>query len=370
MAKKPTKKSVAKVDYNFDDFKKSQGITKTIGDKPLSWIPLSKAWHDAIKLPGFARGYVNSVRGYSNTGKSTAFYEAIAGAQRIGDIPVIFESEGNWQWEHAKNCGVQFEEIITEYVDEETGEIKNKSDYKGRFIFMGNDDLLTKYENYDHQHSKWGTKPLRYEPVIEDVALAMTELLDAQAEGLLNENLCFLWDSIGTLNGFKSAISKTTNNMWNAGSMKVFQAIVNHRIPTSRREDKPFTNTLICVQKVWLDNMNTKIKHSCGEFMFFNSRLIVHMGGIISHGTTKLKATALGNEFQYGIECKINCEKNHVNGIEKKGKIASTPHGFWNPDELDAYKKEKREFIHDKLNVEYDTEIGYEVDTNLDAKLE
>tara|TARA_R110000850_G_scaffold71067_1_gene157016 strand:+ start:1098 stop:2204 length:1107 start_codon:yes stop_codon:yes gene_type:complete len=356
MAKKPTKTTVTKTSYSLDDFKASQGITKTIKDKELSWIPLSKAWHDAIKLPGFARGYVNSVRGYSNTGKSTAFYEAIAGAQRIGDLPVIFETEGNFNWEHAKMCGMQFEELI----DESTGEIT----YGGKFLYMSNKDLLDRYQNYDHQHSKEMTKPLRFEPVLEDVARYMTELLDMQAEEKLKENLCFLWDSIGTLNGFKSAMSKTTNNMWNAGSMKVFQAIVNYRIPASRREDSEFTNTFICVQKIWYDSMNMKIKHSCGEFMFFNSRLIVHLGGIISHGTKKLKATALGNDYQYGTECKINCEKNHVNGLEKKGIIASTPHGYWNPLDLDNYKKEKRDFIHEKLNVEYsaDLEIDYSVE--------
>jgi hypothetical protein len=350
--KKPTKKSVEKTSYSLSDFKKTQGITNTIKDKEQTWIPLSKAWHDAIKLPGFARGFVNSIRGYTNTGKSTAFYEAIAGAQRIGDLPVIFETEGNFNWKHAKMCGMEYEEIV----DKETGEITG---YDGKFIFMGNEDLLRKYELYDHQHSKKVKDPMRFEPVIEDIARYMTELLDSQAEGKLKENLCFLWDSIGTLNGFKSAISKTTNNMWNAGSMKVFQAIVNYRIPSSRREDKPFTNTFICVQKIWYDSMNMKIKHSCGEFMHFNSRLIVHVGGVVSHGTAKLKATALGNEYQYGTECKISCEKNHVNGIEKKGKIASTPHGFWNPDELNEYKTKHRKFIHDNLNVEYDTDISY-----------
>jgi len=201
MAKKPSKTTVAKTEYSLEDFKKSQGIQKTIKDKDLTWVPLSKAWHDAIKLPGFARGFVNSVRGYSNTGKSTAFYEAIAGAQRIGDLPVIFETEGNFNWTHARLCGMQFEEVV----DEETGEIT----YGGNFLFMGNKDLLDRYQNYDHQHSKEGKTPLRYEPVLEDIALYMTELLDLQAEGKLNENLCFLWDSIGTLNGFKSAISKT-----------------------------------------------------------------------------------------------------------------------------------------------------------------
>ena len=142
MAKKPTK-NVAKVDYNFDDFKKSQGIKKTIGDKPLSWIPLSKAWHDAIKLPGFARGYVNSVRGYSNTGKSTAFYEAIAGAQKIGDLPVIFETEGNFQWKHAKDCGMKFEELV----DEETGEISYIKD--GEFVLYSTREELHEKLNKD-----------------------------------------------------------------------------------------------------------------------------------------------------------------------------------------------------------------------------
>jgi len=245
-----------------------------------------------------------------------------------------------------------------EVVDERAREIK----YSGRFIYLSNQDLLDKYECYDHQNTTMGKKPLRYEPVLEDISLYMTELLDLQAEGVLQENLCFLWDSIGTLNGFKSAMSKTTNNLWNAGSMKCFQSLVNFRIPASRREDFEFINTFVCVQKIWYDSMNMKIKHSCGEFMFFNSRLIVHLGGIVSHGTSKLKATALGNEFQYGTECKIACEKNHVNGIEKKGKIASTPHGYWNPDELDEYKKQHRDFIHENLNVEYGTLIEYSVE--------
>jgi hypothetical protein len=359
--KKPDKNAVAKTDYNLSDFKASEGSKIRIKDKELSWIPLKKAFFDALGLPGFARGYVNSIRGYSNTGKSTGFYEAIAGAQRIGDLPVIFETEGNFNWGHARLCGMEYDEVV----DEETGEIG----YTGNFIFKDNTDLLNMYATYDHQHSTMGKTVLRHEPVIEDIALYMTELLDKQAEGKLRENLCFLWDSIGTLNGFKSAISKTTNNMWNAGSMKVFQAIVNFRIPASRRLDSEFVNTMICVQKIWFDNMNIKVKHSCGEFMFFNSRLIVHLGGILSHGTSKLKATSLGNEFQYGTKCKINCEKNHVNGIEKKGEIASTPHGFWNPNELTEYTKVNRKFIHENLSVEYDAQIDFTEEENDDAEL-
>jgi len=354
MAKKQApKKVIKKDDFNLDAFLAEEGLNQEVKDKELTWVPLSKAWHDALKLPGFPRGYVSLVRGYSNTGKSTAFYEAIAGAQKIGDFPIVIETEGNWNWKHAQQVGVKF----IETVDETTGEIKVKPD---GFMLVRNNDLYNKYSKYDHKDSKWSSKPTRGEPVIEDVSFFMGEMLQKQEDGLLPKNLCFLWDSIGTLNCYKSACSNTSNNMWNAGAMGAFQAIVNFKIPSSRANDAKYINTFICVQKIWLDSMNgTVIKHKGGEFMFFNSRIIVHLGGILTHGTKKLKATALNQDIQYGTETKIRCEKNHITGIERSGKIASTPHGYWNPDELAGYKKEKRQFIHDMLNISYGEEVEY-----------
>ena len=353
MAKKPEKKAIEKKAFDLDAFLESENINSEPKDKELSWVPLSKAWHDALKLPGFPRGYVSLVRGYSNTGKSTAFYEAIVGCQKIGDMAVVIETEGNWNTEHAKQVGVKFKEVV----DEKTGEITEKPD---GFILMRSSDLYNRYKNYNHQESKMMSKPTRLEPVIEDVSLFISEMIQKQEEGIINKNMCFLWDSIGTLNCYKSACSNTSNNMWNAGAMGAFQAIVNFKIPSSRSEDSEYTNTMICVQKIWLDSMNgTVVKHKGGEFMFFNSRIIVHIGGILTHGTKKLTAKALAQDFQYGTEAKIRCEKNHVTGIERNGTIASTPHGYVNPDELDAYKTKNRKFIHDALNVSYDVEVEF-----------
>jgi hypothetical protein len=352
MAKTP-KKIIEKKSFDLDDFLESENINSNPKDKELSWVPLSKAWHDALKLPGFPRGYVSLVRGYSNTGKSTAFYEAIVGCQKIGDLAIVIETEGNWNDEHAKQVGVKYRESI----DETTGEVTEKPD---GFILIKSKDLYNRYKNYNHQDSKMMTKPTRLEPVIEDVSLFISEMIQKQEDGLIQKNICFLWDSIGTLNCYKSACSNTSNNMWNAGAMGVFQAIVNFKIPSSRSEDSEYTNTMICVQKIWLDNMNgTVIKHKGGEFMFFNSRIIVHIGGILTHGTKKLTAKALNQDFQYGTEAKIRCEKNHVTGIERNGVIASTPHGYVNPNELDEYKTKNRKFIHDSLNVSYDVELEY-----------
>lgn len=355
MAKKvaPKKTGIEKMDFDLDSFLESESLNSAPKDKDLTWIPLSKAWHDALKLPGFPRGYLSLVRGYSNTGKSTAFYEAIAGAQKIGDFPIVIETEGNWNDDHARKVGVKYKEVV----DETTGEITYKPD---DFLLVKSKDLYNRYKNYNHQESKMMSKPTRGEPVIEDVSLFISHMIQKQEDGELNRDICFLWDSIGTLNCYKSACSNTSNNMWNAGAMGAFQAIVNFKIPSSRDVESKFTNTFVCVQKVWLDSMNgTVIKHKGGEFMFFNARIIVHIGGILTHGTTKLKATALGHNFQYGTKAKIKCEKNHVTGIEREGEIASTPHGYVNPDELDEYKKANRQFIHEALNVDYSTPIDF-----------
>ena len=92
MATKPQKKTIEKKEFDLDAFLETEKISSEPKDKDLSWVPLSKAWHDALKLPGFPRGFVSLVRGYSNTGKSTAFYEAIAGCQKIGDMAVDIET--------------------------------------------------------------------------------------------------------------------------------------------------------------------------------------------------------------------------------------------------------------------------------------
>lgn len=358
MAKKPSKEPIKKSEFDLNDFKKDFGLNFVVKDKPLKWIPLSEAFHEAVKVPGIPVGYFTSFRGFTNTGKSTAIYEGVAGCQKIGILPVIYETEGNWNWDHARNVGVQFEE----YVDEETGELN----YRGDFIFLQGADLLAMYECYDHQHSKMGTKPLRYEPVVEDISLHMTSMIDAQQEDKLPRDICFFWDSVGSINCFKGATSKTTNNQWTAGALATcFKSLINFRIPASRRETAKYTATFAIVQQIWLDNENKVIKHKGGEAFFYSPRMIFHFGGILTHSTEKLKATYKGNDFQFGVTTRIRCEKNQVNGVEQKGVISSTPHGYWNPDKIDEYKKEHSDYFKEHLDCEY-TDLVIETEGKLD----
>lgn len=348
MSQLPKKKKIEKKAFDIDAFKEAEGLDNVVKDKELTWIPLSESFHEALKVPGIAVGYFASFRGYSNTGKSTAIYEAVVGCQTTGILPIIYDTENNWNWEHARNIGIQFEEVV----DKTTGEIIN---YKGDFIFMQGPDLLKKYQNYDHQHTKMMTKPLRFEPVVEDISLHMNQMMDKQQDGTLPRDIAFLWDSVGSMNCFKGATSKTTNNQWTAGALATcFRSLVNYRIPASRREDSEYTATFAVVQQIWLDNENKVIKHKGGEAFFYSPRLIFHYGGILTHSTTKLKATREGAEFQFGVETKIRCEKNQVNGIELMGKIASTPHGYWNPDKIDEYKSKHKDYFKKHLNTIYD----------------
>jgi len=361
MANKPQKKKepIKVNEFDMDKFFEDEGLTTVVKDKELSWIPFSPAYHEALGIPGVAKGYITIFKGYSNTGKSTAAYETMAACQKLGIVPVFIDTENNFTWEHAKNVGVQYEEVI----NEETGEVEN---FKGFFKYINNDALIKKYGNIDYSD---GTtkKERRTEAVIEDVARFMDELLDAQANGKFPYELCFIWDSVGTLNCNKSVKSKSANNQWNAGAMDTaFKAIINHKIPASRKEDKEFTNTFVCINKIWLDAMQGAgvVKLKGGESLYSAARMIIHFGGVNSHGTGALKATSGGREYIFGIHTKVKCEKNHINGIEWEGKIASSVTGFMNPEKKNEYVKENKKLLLTKLGVS-DGEIDVTEEKNV-----
>lgn len=354
MAKKPEKEKniTSKKIFDINTFKKDLGLSnQVVKDKELSWIPFKKAFHDALGIPGVPRGYTSQFRGFSDVGKSTGIYETIAGAQKLGDFIVIIDTEGSFNWEHAKLIGFNFEEVA-----DEDGVVVNH--IGNDFLYFGGSDLLDMFRAYDYSDSKEKTKSLRNIPVIEDVARLMNIILDKQDAGELEKNITFVWDSIGSISCFQSAISHTNNNQWNAGALKrSFESILNFRIPASRREKSKFINTFVTVQKIWLRPNavgQPTIMQNGGEGFKYGVRMIIHMGGKTTSSAKKLDAVSDGQSYNFGVTVDIECVKNHVNGIEKAGKISSTTHGFWNPDEKDKYKEQYKDFISQKLGCSYD----------------
>lgn len=207
--------------------------------------------------------------------------------------------------------------------------------------------LAELYGNNDYSTGKQ-TKSKRKVAVIEDIAFAINTLLDMQDNGEIQQSLCFIWDSVGSIPSFKSYSSKTGNNMFDAGALSTaFNTIINNRIPSSRKIDSQYINTFVCVNKIWNDSMSSmggvpSIELKGGKSFFYAARLIVHLGGVGKASTKKLSATAKGQIYNYGIISKIKVTKNQLPtpfNITYEGEIACVHNGLCVPDEIDTYKK-------------------------------
>lgn len=327
-------------------------------DKPMDWLVMPKAFQEATRLTGFPIGYVSMIGGFSDTGKTTIINHVLVAAQRQGFIPVIYDTENNMDWRYLTDMGFEatpvYGEVDVENVDTETGEVTYTKEnriigYDGDFIYFNNTILAAKYGQYDYSTGK-ETKNKRKEAVIEDIAASMKELLDAQDNGEIEQGLVFVWDSIGSINSYKSYKSVTNNNMFDAGSVSVaFSNILNNRIPSSRKMSSPYTNSMIAISKIWLDSMTAPmaaptVKYKNGNTFYYACHgLIVHVGGALTSGTKKLKAVSKGATYRYGLETKIKVVKNHLPSpynVTYEGNMICTAHGLIDKDELPQYQKE------------------------------
>ena len=341
MAQPLKKKEIKKFDIGA--FKKKIS-SAPVADKPMEWIIMPKAFQDALHIPGIPAGYRSGVRGWSYTGKSTIKNCLIAAAQKQGILPIIFETEGNFDFKYAIDCGMEATPV--EGVDEETGEMKIV-DYEGNFILFNNAAICDYCGDMDYSTgTKKSTK--RTVAVIEDIAYIINDLIDKQEAGELPMPLLFVWDSVGSIGSWKSYTSKAGNNMFDAGALSVaFNNIINARIPGSRSQNSQYTNTFFVVNKIWLDSMNSvggaaSIENKGGKSFFYAMRLLLHVGGVAKAGTKRLKATYKGNDYQYGVVSKISIAKNQLPtpfNVTYAGTICCVHNGLCGEKELDNYKK-------------------------------
>jgi hypothetical protein len=306
-----------KSNFNLGKFKDKKGLSGNVKFKPQKWVPLSDAYQDVTSVPGIPTGHIVLLRGHSDTGKTTALIEAAVNAQKAGILPVLIITEMKWNWEHAIQMGLQVNEIW----NEQTGELEN---YEGFFLYVDRETIHT----------------------IEDVSAFILDLLDEQKKGNLPHDLMFLWDSIGSVPCELSVRSNKNNNEWNAGAMSTqFGNGVNQKITLSRKESSPYTNTLVCINKVWTAKAETpmsqpKLMNKGGFAMWFDATFVVTFGNVSNAGTSKIKAIKDGKQVEFAKRTKIQIDKNHINGITTRGNIIMTPHGFINDSEkeIKAYK--------------------------------
>ena len=339
-------------------------------DKPVEFIVMPEAFVEATKLPGIPMGVTTLIHGHSNTGKSLLKNSLIASAQRKGIFPVIYETENNFSFPFAIDCGMRatpvYDDIEVEVVDEETGEVSFKTenriiDYEGDFLYYDSDILADRYGDMDYSQGKKVSKKRKH-PVIEDIAYSMNELLDMQDEGVIQQPILFIWDSVGSIPSFRSYTSKSNNAMWDAGALSVsFNTLLNNRIPSSKKISSPYTNTFVAVNKIWLDSMTApmaapSIQMKGGNALLYASRLTILLGGSLKPSTKRLTATSKGEKYTYGLVTKIKVVKNQLDspyGLTYEGTFCCVPDGMVSETKLDDYKKEHIGLIIKQLSRDF-----------------
>ena len=337
--------------FSVKDFKANflgEKASKT-ADKELEWLTMPDAFQQAVKLPGIPMGRTTMVRGWSDTGKSTLKNLAIAAAMRQGVLPVIFETEGNFDFQYAKDCGMDIEPVYGDVIDEETGESHyGITTWEGNYILFTPTKICEFCGKMDYSTGKEGTKQ-RKVAVIEDLGYIINTLLDKQDDGELPMPILFIWDSVGSVQSWKSYTSKVGNNMFDAGAINTVFKPIFARIAASKEVGAPYTNTMFVVNKIWTDNQNSvggavAVKNSGGEAFQYGVRLQIHVGGVAKAGTKKLKATYKGEEYQYGTVTKIAVYKNQLPtpyNITYSGTMCCVHNGIISEDELNDYKKKE-----------------------------
>ena len=376
MAKQAIKKGTG-VKKTLSAFKSKIGLNPVEGEvikgvsnanKPIDWILMPKAFQEATKLPGLPQSTVISCIGHSNVGKSTLINHAIVSAQRMGIIPVIIDTENSFSFQYAMSMGFKAEPIYgdveVEEVNDETGEVSLKTEkqivhWDGDFIYYNNKILCDRFGNMDYNQGKAITKK-RNIAVVEDVAMCINELLDAQDDGEIEQSFLFVWDSVGSIGCFKEYNAKGIGNaMWTAASISAaFNTIVNDRIPSSRKISSPYSNTFLYVNKVWMDSMTNPVGPAImqtkgGKSLKYATRLEILMGGQMTSGIKRLTAVSKGLSYSYGIETKVKVLKNHLDAPHNvcyEGKMIASDIGFISPDDLDEFKKQHITEILNKLN--------------------
>ena len=303
--------------------------------KPDRFFDLGDAFLDACGIPGPAMGHLNMLLGHTDTGKTTALIKTAIDAQKKGILPVFLITEQKWDFFHALLMGLQCEKV------------ENKENggwsWDGFFLFNNHFDYIEQITDY------------------------INKLLTAQEKGELDYDLCFLWDSVGSV-PCKMTFEGKGGKQHNASTLsdKIGMGI-NQRISGSRRSDRKFTNTMVICNQPWVEIPDNpfgqpKIKAKGGEAVWLNSTLVFLFGNQKNAGITKISITKDGRKVKIATRTKISVMKNHVNGLGyEDGKILVTAHDFMKArgetDEkksIDEYKKFAAEYITERLGVSLD----------------
>jgi hypothetical protein len=305
--------------------------------KPDRFFDLGDAFLDACGIPGPAMGHLNMFLGHTDTGKTTALIKTAIDCQRKNILPVFLITEQKWTFDHLKLMGLECEKVV-----KEAGGV----DWEGFFLFNNHFDYIEQITDY------------------------VNDLLDSQDKGEVDYDLCFLWDSVGSV-PCKMTWEGKGGKQHNASvlSDKIGMGL-NQRITGSRRSDKKYTNTMVICNQPWVELPDNpygqpKIKAKGGEAVWLNSTMVFLFGNQKNAGITKISIKKDSRKVKIATRTKVSIMKNHVNGLGyEDGRILITAHDFMKgktdveeKKSLEDYKKTAGDYISEMLGVNA-SEIG------------
>ena len=151
---------------------------------------------------------------------------------------------------------------------------------------------------------------------------------------------------------------------------------MDNKIPSSRKISSKYTNTMIMVNKVWLDGTTNpmappSLEMKGGKSITYRSRLILLLGGQLKASIKRLSAISKGLTYNYGIQTKIKVLKNQLPvpfNVTYEGEFICTDIGIigTSKEEQEEYRKSHVSDILKKLN-EIATNNGKDIVTTEEA---
>ena len=88
-----------------------------------------------------------------------------------------------------------------------------------------------------------------------------------------------------------------------------------------------------------------KLQNKGGMSMWYDATLVITFGNITNPGTSKIKAVKDGLQVEFAKRTNIQIEKNHIGGVQSRGKVVMTSHGFIPDDKkaIDKYRDTHKE---------------------------
>lgn len=328
-------KKINKPQINLDDLKEKLNLETKY--KKQDWYYYPKCFQECLGIMGNPIGGVIQVMGLSDSGKTTDLITGMVACQERGDLPVIIITEEKFSFEYAERMGFQCEKV--EQVDEETGEVIEK--WVGDFIYKSDFDYLEQIYEFMHK------------------------ILDLQESEDIPRNICFFWDSVGSIK-CKMSFEGKGGNMHDARVLsELHQGAFDKRIKASRRANFPYDRTMVIINQAYQSPPDSpmgqpKLKPKGGNAVYYTASMVRQWGGVKSSGTQDVTATIAGRKFVYAKVSRVKLLKFHAGaGISRTdGRLTLTPHG------MIPFEKNTKKSINEykKANVDFFKEVFDDVD--------